>query len=178
MPDEMNVLEPLTIQSASSPEPSRTAEVRMPARSLPAPGSVIATAMIVSPLVMPGSQRFFCSSLVRSLKYGPTTSLCRLSAGPGTPALAISSSMIALNRKSSLPPPPNSSGMLNPMSPCLPAGDVGRPVDDPVGLPLLRVGDEFAVDVAADGIAERLVLGVVNRSLHRHPFAYLAFHTG
>ena len=70
---------------------------------------------------MPGSQRCFCSSLVRSLKYGPTTSLCRLSAGAGTPALAISSSMIALNRKSSEPPPPNSSGMLNPMSPYLPA---------------------------------------------------------
>jgi hypothetical protein len=93
----------------------------MPARSLPAPGSVIATAMMVSPLVIPGNQRFFCSSLVRSLKYGPTTSLCRLSAGAGTPALAISSSMIALNLKSSVPPPPNSSGMLNPMSPCLPA---------------------------------------------------------
>jgi hypothetical protein len=113
----MNVLEPLTIQSS----PSRTADVRMPARSLPAPGSVIATAMMVSPLVMPGSQRCFCSSFVRSLKYGPTTSLCRLSAGAGTPAFEISSSMIALKRKSSLPPPPNSSGMLNPMRPCLPA---------------------------------------------------------
>ena len=64
MPEEMNVLEPLTIQSS----PSRTAEVRMPARSLPAPGSVIAMAMISSPLAMPGSQRCFCSSLHRSLK--------------------------------------------------------------------------------------------------------------
>ena len=44
MPEEMKVLEPLMIQSS----PSRTAEVRMPARSLPAPGSVIAIAMIVS----------------------------------------------------------------------------------------------------------------------------------
>ncbi len=42
MPDEMNVLEPLRIQSS----PSRTAEVLMPARSLPAPGSVIAIATI------------------------------------------------------------------------------------------------------------------------------------
>ena len=76
----MNVLEPLTIQS-----PSRTAEVRIPARSLPAPGSVIAIATIVSPLAMPGSQRFFCSSLASSLKYGPTMSFCRLSDGAGPP---------------------------------------------------------------------------------------------
>jgi len=63
-PDEMNVLEPLMIQSS----PSRTAEVRMPARSLPAPGSVIATARINSPLTIPGIQRFFCSSVARPLK--------------------------------------------------------------------------------------------------------------
>ena len=64
MPDEMNVLEPLRIQSS----PSRTAEVRMPARSLPAPGSVIAIATMVSPLMIPGSHRFFCSSLANVLK--------------------------------------------------------------------------------------------------------------
>ena len=47
MPAEMNVLEPLRIQSS----PSRTAEVLMPARSLPAPGSVIAIAPISSPVM-------------------------------------------------------------------------------------------------------------------------------
>ena len=76
---------------------------------------------MVSPLMMPGSQRCFCSSLARSLKYGPTTSFCRLSAGRGHADLAISSLMTALNRKSSDPPPPYSSGMLNPISPYLPA---------------------------------------------------------
>ena len=70
MPDEMKVLDPLMIQSS----PSRTAEVRMPARSLPAPGSVIATARISSPLAMPGIHRAFCSSFARCLKYGATTS--------------------------------------------------------------------------------------------------------
>ena len=35
----------------------------MPARSEPAPGSVIATAVISSPEAMPGSQRCFCSSV-------------------------------------------------------------------------------------------------------------------
>ena len=57
----------------------------MPARSLPAPGSVIATATISSPLMMPGSQRCFCSSLASDEKYGPTTSFCRLSDGAGPP---------------------------------------------------------------------------------------------
>ena len=81
MPDEMNVLAPLTIQSS----PSRTADVRIPARSLPAPGSVIAIATIVSPLAMPASQRRFCSSVHSRMKYGPTTSFCRLSDGAGPP---------------------------------------------------------------------------------------------
>jgi hypothetical protein len=39
-----------------------TAEVRMPCRSDPAPGSVIAIAEIRSPETSPGSQRCFCSS--------------------------------------------------------------------------------------------------------------------
>ncbi len=59
MPFVMNVFAPLTIQSS----PSRTARVWMPARSDPVPGSVIATAVIVSPATIPGSQRAFCSSL-------------------------------------------------------------------------------------------------------------------
>ena len=35
-------------------------------RSLPAPGSVMASAPMISPAAKPGSQRCFCSSLVRS----------------------------------------------------------------------------------------------------------------
>ena len=40
-----------------------TADVRMPWRSDPAPGSVIAMAEISSPLTRPGSQRCFCSAV-------------------------------------------------------------------------------------------------------------------
>ena len=55
----MKIFEPLTTYSS----PSRTARVRMPFRSEPAPGSVIAIAPISSPLAMRGSQRCFCSSV-------------------------------------------------------------------------------------------------------------------
>ena len=58
MPPVMNVLAPLTIQSS----PSRTAVVRMPARSDPVPGSVIATAVSRVPAARPGNQRLRCSS--------------------------------------------------------------------------------------------------------------------
>src|SRR5690606_3643252 len=113
IPDEIKILVPLMIQSS----PSRTALVRIPARSLPAPGSVIPNARMVSPEMMPGSHRRFCSSVVSFLKYGPHTSFCRYSAGATEPHLPSSSSTIALNRKSSDPPPPYSAGMLNPISP-------------------------------------------------------------
>ena len=62
MPLVMNVFDPLSTQ----PSPSLRAVVRMPCRSLPAPGSVIAMAVISSPLQKPGSQRCFCSSVARS----------------------------------------------------------------------------------------------------------------
>jgi len=45
-----------------------TAVVRMPCRSEPAPGSVIAIAVIVSPVTQPGSQRRFCSSVARLVR--------------------------------------------------------------------------------------------------------------
>ena len=58
MPPVMNVLAPLTIQSS----PSRTAVVRMPARSDPVPGSVMATAVSSVPAASPGNQRSRCSA--------------------------------------------------------------------------------------------------------------------
>ena len=64
MPLVMNVLAPLSTQAS----PSRTAAVRMPCRSLPAAGSVIAIAPIHSPVAMGGSQRAFCSSVPRSMR--------------------------------------------------------------------------------------------------------------
>ena len=50
MPEEMKVLDPDSTQSL----PSRSAWVRTPARSLPAPGSLIAMAPIRSPDGEPG----------------------------------------------------------------------------------------------------------------------------
>jgi len=54
----MNVFWPLMMYAS----PSFTAVVRMDARSDPAPGSVMAMAVTISPLAHPGSQHRFCSS--------------------------------------------------------------------------------------------------------------------
>ena len=104
----MNVLEPLTIQSS----PSRTAEVRIPCEVAARPGSVIAMAMMSSPLAMPGSQRFFCSLVGQVDEVRPHDVVVQTQGGRGDAGPTISSSMMALNRKSSVPPPPYSSGML------------------------------------------------------------------
>ena len=61
MPLVMKVLDPVSTQSS----PSRRAVVRSPCRSEPAPGSVIAIAVIISPRTNGGSHRSFCSSVVR-----------------------------------------------------------------------------------------------------------------
>jgi hypothetical protein len=61
MPLVMNVFAPLS----THPSPSLTARVLMPCRSLPVPGSLIAIAVISSPLQKPGSQRCFCSSVAK-----------------------------------------------------------------------------------------------------------------
>ena len=58
MPLVMNVFEPLMTYSS----PSSTARVLMPCRSEPVPGSVMAMAVIISPLQNLGNQRAFCSS--------------------------------------------------------------------------------------------------------------------
>ena len=68
----------------------------MPWRSLPAPGSVIAMAVIVSPLTQPGSQRRFCSSVPRLLMYGTMMSVCTGNPGPLAPARVISSASTRL----------------------------------------------------------------------------------
>jgi hypothetical protein len=58
IPFVMNVFVPFTTYSS----PSRSAEAAIAARSDPVSGSVIAIAVISSPLAMPGSQRSRCSS--------------------------------------------------------------------------------------------------------------------
>ena len=67
MPLEMNVLEPFRSQWS----PLSSAVVRMPWRSEPAPGSVIAMAVMSEPSQKPGSQRRFCSSVASPVRYGP-----------------------------------------------------------------------------------------------------------
>lgn len=64
MPLEMKVLEPLSTQWS----PRSSALVRIPWRSEPAPGSVIAMAVMVSPEQNPGSQRRFCSSVASEVR--------------------------------------------------------------------------------------------------------------
>lgn len=54
----MNVFDPLSTQAPSS---RCSARVRMPVRSEPVPGSVIAIAAMRVPFAIPGSQRPFCS---------------------------------------------------------------------------------------------------------------------
>ncbi len=113
MPLVMNVLDPDSTQSP----PSRRAVVRRPCRSEQAPGSVMAIAVIISPRTNGGSHRFFCSSVVRSSRYGAITSLCRVKPTPLAPARVSSSPTTQLNRKSVLPPPPYCSGTSVPSSP-------------------------------------------------------------
>ena len=60
----IKVLAPLTTKWS----PASTAEVRMPAMSDPAPGSVMPMAAISSPLTKPGSQRSCCSEVVSSAR--------------------------------------------------------------------------------------------------------------
>ncbi|GAA3076087.1 hypothetical protein GCM10020254_19990 [Streptomyces goshikiensis] len=60
----MKVLEPFRTQWS----PRSSAVVRIPWRSEPAPGSVIAMAVIVSPEQKPGSQRRFCSSVASEVR--------------------------------------------------------------------------------------------------------------
>ncbi len=59
IPFEMKVFWPLIMKWS----PSLTAVARMAARSEPVPGSVIATAVMISPDAQPGSHFIFCSSL-------------------------------------------------------------------------------------------------------------------
>ena len=72
----MKILLPSSTQPASGPSPSRRARVVRPATSLPAPGSVIATAVMVRPAVMPGIQRAFCAGVPAWCRCGPAMSVC------------------------------------------------------------------------------------------------------
>ncbi len=113
----MKVFWPLTIHAS----PSSRAEVLMPARSEPATGSLIAIEPMYSPEMNLASQRSFCSSVVRSFRYGTRMSFRTPNPMPTEPVPNISSDTIWLNRKSSIPMPPYFSGRAQPISPCSPA---------------------------------------------------------
>src|SRR5664279_1362419 len=117
MPFVMKVLDPLMTYSS----PSLTAVVWMPCRSDPVPGSVIAMAVIISPEQNVGNQRAFCSSLQYLSRYPDTRSVWIAKPTPLAPTLVSSSCNTALKRKSLMPPPPNSSGIMNPSRPSSPA---------------------------------------------------------
>src|SRR5690242_13547260 len=78
-------------------------------------------AEIVSPVQNFGNQRFFCSSVAYDSRYADTRSVCSTKPTPDAPMRIISSDMIALKRKSSMPPPPCSSGIMKPSRPSSPA---------------------------------------------------------
>ena len=88
-PEVMNVLEPLTSHPPSTFRPV----VRMPRRSLPAPGSVIAIAATSSPLHRPGSHRSAWSVVASETKYGIRMSSCsaKLEVSAAAPTRASSS---------------------------------------------------------------------------------------
>ena len=92
MPLEMKVLAPLRTYAS----PSRLAVVLIACRSEPAPGSVIAMAVMSSPEQKPGSQRAFCWSVVRSIRYGALMSLWMPNPTPLAPTRVNSSASTVL----------------------------------------------------------------------------------
>ena len=101
----MYVFRPLRTQ----PSPSRVAVVEIRCELEPASGSVIAKAIVSSPVASPGSQRRRCSSVpLRAMTVaqiaGETTS-----SSSGQPAAASSSHTMA-SSVIPRPPPPYSSG--------------------------------------------------------------------
>ena len=165
IPLVMNVFEPSTTYTS----PSRRAVVRIPARSEPIPGSVMATAVIElagrdagqpARLLLVGGEG-------RGSTAG-TMSLCRPSPRPKpvAPTRAVSSPITTLKRKSSTPPPPYSSGIAIPTKPLAPAAANTSRGHDPVALPLVVVGYDLLLQEAPEAVPERLVLVVEQLAAH------------
>ena len=72
----------------------------------------------------------------------------------------------ALNRKSRTPPPPYSSGTSMPRKPAWPCCGEDIAGDDPGRVPLLEVWGELNREEPPERLAERLVLGLVQRAAH------------
>ena len=113
---EMNTFWPLRIQSL----PSRRAVVVMRCEFEPASGSVIANAIVIDPSAMPGSHRFFCSSVPNLAMIVPLMAGETTISSSGQPPADISSITMDSSYMPA-PPPPYSSGRFTPMKPSLPA---------------------------------------------------------
>ncbi len=109
---------PLSSQSL----PSRRAVVVMRWLLEPASGSVIANAIVMVPSAIPGSQRFFWSSVPNFAMIVPLMAGETTISSSGQPPADISSITMASSYMPA-PPPPYSSGRLTPMKPSLPASD-------------------------------------------------------
>jgi hypothetical protein len=86
----------------------------------PASGSVMANAMVIEPSAIPGTQRFFCSSVPNLAMMVPLIAGETTIISSGQPA-AESSSITSDNSYMPAPPPPYSSGRFTPMKPSWPA---------------------------------------------------------
>ena len=162
MPLVMNVLDPLSTQS----EPSRRAVVRSPCRSEPAPGSLMAMAVIISPVTNGGSQRCFCSSVVRRSRYGATTSLCSVKPTPLAPARVSSSPIDALVAEVRDPAAAELLGDVGAEQPLLARLQPHAPVDDAGLLPLGVERHDLLGEEGPHHVAEGVVLGLVQGAAH------------
>ena len=162
MPLVMNVFDPLSTQ----PSPSLRAVVWMPCRSLPAPGSVMAMAVISSPLVKPGQPALLLLvggevAQVRAddVVVQPEPDAAR--ADPGH--LLVEDGVVA-----EVADAPAAELLLDvhPEQPLLAAGEPHLARHDPVLLPLVVEGDDGLLGPAPDHRPEVLVLGLVQRVAH------------
>ena len=152
----MNVFEPLTTQPPSTFRPL----VRIEATSEPAPGSVIPSAAIFSPAIA-GRRKRSCCSAVPKLKTGgvamPVWAPSPAPTPPQIPAAASSSAQTA-SWSQSPPWPPSSLRVLEAEE-----AELGGAVEELARelaalLPLALLGDDLALDPAADRRAQLLVL--------------------
>ena len=113
---EIQTFWPLRIQSL----PSRRAVVVIRWELEPASGSVMANAIVSEPSAIPGTQRFFCSSVPNLAMMVPLMAGDTTISSSAQPAAAISS-ITSASSYMPAPPPPYSSGRFTPRKPSLPA---------------------------------------------------------
>jgi hypothetical protein len=113
----MNSLLPFSTQCP----PSRRAVVRRPATSEPASGSVMPTAVISSPRVMPGIQRASCSREPAWCRCGLAMSVCTSTVTMKPPKVLVDKASAKTRFVSaSAPPPPHSGANIRPSMPAAP----------------------------------------------------------